>query len=103
MISDEERRHAAYCLRKTCSGRHEIPIVDVLDELGAYYDDIGDWHMIECESVLNIADLVDRPTCRYEMRGRRATPYVCDECGCERSEPPRYCPNCGAEVIRDAV
>ena len=48
------------------------------------------------------ADLIDRPTCRYmyDRVGDRIAPWVCSACGCRRLEPPRYCPNCGAEVVK---
>ena len=49
------------------------------------------------------ADLIDRPTCRYayDHSGSRVAAFVCSACGQRRSEPPRYCPNCGAEVVDD--
>ena len=49
------------------------------------------------------ADLIDRPTCRYayDPSGSRVAAFVCSACGQRRSEPPRYCPNCGAEVVDD--
>ena len=49
------------------------------------------------EVMRGLASLVDRPACRYEpdADGPRAVPYVCSACGCRRSEPPKYCPECG--------
>ena len=63
-----------------------------------------------------LADLIDRPTCR-NVSGHRDE-FKCSECRCkvesltevcnERGEifrvpfMPKYCPNCGAEVVDDA-
>ena len=64
-----------------------------------------------------LADLIDRPTCRDVGDSYHVLDFVCSECGCEldvndrEGEPtmwnggtamvPKYCPNCGAEVVRD--
>ncbi len=64
--------------------------------------------------VERIADLIDRPTCNNTLPQNWGT-FECSECGAQfevnsvfitaggtdASEPviPRYCPNCGAEVV----
>lgn len=58
-----------------------------------------------------LADLID-PTCHMTREfaetefGRVFQGWLCDECMCtadvpDASEPPSYCPNCGARVVDD--
>lgn len=63
-----------------------------------------------------LADLID-PTCEVvgipdndEFMVRVVSGFMCKKCGHEviverncdgRAEPPNYCPNCGARVVRD--
>lgn len=50
--------------------------------------------------VERLADIIDRPTCQ-NVSGYKDT-FECSECRCRVfSTPlmPRYCPNCGAEVV----
>ena len=59
------------------------------------------------ETVLKLADLIDRPTCKKEEYDENY--WRCSRCGAfvywdavkdDRGViPTRYCPNCGAEVI----
>ena len=68
------------------------------------------------ETVERLADLIERPTCKDESVEKSV--FVCSKCRCcaevaevvcnEHGEEfplpltPRYCPNCGAQVVRDA-
>ena len=66
------------------------------------------------EIVSNLADLIDRPTCKPKDRGRGYVDAVCDSFWCPNcsfeidvhigedqhlTEAAKYCPNCGAEVV----
>ena len=54
---------------------------------------------IPTECVLQLADLIDRPTC---MREAGAYEAVCSNCGVECiGLEDNFCPNCGSEVIDD--
>ena len=58
-----------------------------------------------------LADLIDRPTCVTIEHGRPKESHVCKSCSrcsygwfeCIHDKPYSYCPNCGAEVVDDAV
>ena len=112
MISDSKRREVAARIRELMSECPTIPffmviaqaINECLPEEGRAY-------------ALIVADLIDRPTCRDVGESYHVIDFVCSECGCEfdvndrEGEPtmwnggtptvPKYCPNCGAEVVRD--
>lgn len=62
-----------------------------------------------------LADLIDRPTC-FDTENKNSKMFTCSACGFSESKLTvnpftlsffhikpgyRYCPNCGAEVIRD--
>lgn len=104
-VSDEERRKVAARMREyDVSAFKESAIVPFLDCLGAGYKD---WRDILAE----LADLIDRPTCRLE-RVSQST-LKCTSCGnlfdCYtigggddyQAEWYRFCPWCGAEVVND--
>lgn len=60
-----------------------------------------------------LADLIDRPTCYVVEHKTHCGSYGCeeagqlwvlscgDECVNDSDFPPRYCPDCGARVVRD--
>ena len=58
----------------------------------------------DAEDVLRLADLIDRPTCRA-VQAAPGDFYACSECGhdgwTDADSVTRFCPNCGAEVVRD--
>lgn len=102
MISDQERRDVAEGLRGL--GGECVPLAYVLDELGVDCDgaDVPKAH------VERLADLIDRPTCRDEDGFGRS--FSCSACGygawtyddsCCDPKDFSFCPNCGAEVVRD--
>ena len=118
MISDRERREAARELRAMDMTDIEengcildspkyvgLLLMRMLDAACDYRPGLHYFpsHFSAQAVVELFADLIDRPTCRYmyDRVGDRITPWVCSACGCRRSEPPRYCPNCGAEVVDD--
>lgn len=116
-ISDEERRDIAAGLREAAAH----PDVDG-DVYCGYLVDCLQLHRgtyrgyLTPESFERLADLVDRPTCRFEpdvnASGMFSMFGTCTRCGaiadpltafCSESElkPLNYCPCCGARVIRD--
>lgn len=110
-ISDEERREAAKRLRgldATAANRDTLEQA-VYKLMKAVRGDVP-FSPIRC-SVRNpcglagmLADLIDRPTCR-NIGGEDGTNgehhgFFCSDCGFAASvTDPRYCPNCGAEVV----
>lgn len=96
---DERRRRASEEMRGLCAGRtlHGYSFQGTVGHI--VFGDAIDrpWP----EVMGGLASLVDRPACRYEhdADGPGTVPYACSECGCRRSEPPRYCPECGRVVI----
>lgn len=101
MVSDDERREAAARLRAL--DIHDwYDFADEIDSLESAiecnvsqrFEPQSWWH--------RLADLIDRPTTHIDVNehGRAC----CANCGCDDwclADRPRYCPNCGAEVVRD--
>lgn len=121
MISDEERIAAAKALRERAKRPLDKSMQLMFSEtLGLYRTNIG-WAKPTkaTETWANIvnylADLIDRPTCtiKHDAPGTNPTTWgVCLRCGAlvnaERAVsnaaeylPMKYCPNCGARVVRD--
>lgn len=110
MISDEKRREVVRKLRVLACTPDEIGITEhaVIRDLGissGIYDDC-----CKSEEVLAVADLIDRPTCQMVEcaidNGSRSWGMRCTACGdeFEHMKPGfgwRFCPNCGAEVIKE--
>lgn len=103
-ISDEERRHIAAGLRRmaannggTLGMRRMVEVGDAAKQL------MGVNGLPDCASVMRrYADLIDRPTTRIEAdeHGRAR----CASCGCDDwclADGSHFCPDCGAEVVRD--
>ena len=104
MINDSERREIAARLRITkaeCESRdYPWMVEDLLQALGVKrYEDAEDG-IFE-----RLADLIDRPTCK-NIGGEDGTngeyyDFFCSVCGFASGvTDPKYCPNCGAEVVR---
>ena len=111
MASNQERRRAALLMRRLdVSEFKDSPIVPFLECLNVGY---MNWRGV----MDRLADLVDRPTCRIrtdvEDEGTIWDLYgTCTRCGATVDAsaaimtwdgfiPTRYCPYCGAEVVRD--
>lgn len=107
MTSDEKRREVAKRMREyDVLEFRESAIVPFLDFLGHGY---VNWRAIIDE----LADLIDRPTCHVVEHKTHCGSYGCeeagtlwvlscgDECVNDSDFPPRYCPECGAEVVSD--
>ena len=100
MTSDEKRRDVAARLRKTRG------IMAFVEELGIDFD--SDWCWKDVSR--RVADLIDRPTCYVVEHKTHCGSYGCEEAGTlwvlscgddcvnDSDFPPRYCPDCGAEV-----
>lgn len=115
MISDAERREVARKLReieeRTLLDVTDGELLDLLAEavgLDGYEGEHFEGGLLYC-----LADLIDRPTCENVHDGRE---FECSECGMQwhlldradaleewaHVRSPRYCPNCGEEVIPHA-
>lgn len=91
---DEKRLEVADRMRRyDVSGFKESAIAPFLECLGRGYTD---WRGVLDE----LADLIDRPTCRKLIPDEMEGYVFCSNCGAEIGEygVPNYCPNCGAEV-----
>nr|DAL95700.1 MAG TPA: adenylate kinase [Caudoviricetes sp.] len=95
MISDKKRREVADKMRGyDVAEFKESAIVPFLECLGHGYTN---WRGILDE----LADLIDRPTCHLVKDEDGRT--ICSECeGTALGKLDAvYCPECGAEVVRD--
>lgn len=103
MITNDERREVAARLRNGGIARDEkeayvllLSCVGIRPQLPATstYED----------AMVRLADLIDRPTCRISETDHEYEDSVrCDRCRMTFMrpwEPFKYCPNCGAEVVR---
>lgn len=108
-ISDKERRRAAAELREASTGAYShVDVLDVIaDAVGV--EVAGKFgHEVEKETYATLADLIDQKTCEfkptYESFPGFVTIVECSECGWTiepwNAERFRYCPNCGARVVR---
>ena len=72
----------------------ESAIVPFLEILGHGYTG---WRGVLDE----LADLIDRPTCRKLIPDEMEGYVFCSNCGVEIGEygVPNYCPSCGAKVV----
>ena len=104
MISDKERREAAENLRYLSDGnrvRYKEEFFELLDET-VMEPDTG-YH--EMNDVFDrLADLIDRPTCHISETDHEFEDSVrCDRCQMTFNrpwEPFKFCPSCGAEVVK---
>lgn len=108
MASDDERREVAKRLRNGGIARNsEEAYVLLLSRIGIR-PQLPATNTYE-DAMARIAGLIDRPTC--EMKSIPKSSYrVCSRCGafvrrdavtnCTEAIPVRFCPNCGARVVR---
>lgn len=116
MISDEERRETAARLRALHENHEwydfDQEVDDIESAVGCNYDQPHKSQGL----LLRLADLVDRPTCRFQpetaVHGIFSLFGICTRCGAivdpltafcsdNRLMPANFCPCCGAEVVRD--
>ena len=104
MINDSERREVARKLRGFKEHRDEAPLIFteqmhnamVIRTIRAI---VGNGDIFQ-----RLADLIDRPTCK-NIGGEDGTngeyyDFFCSACGFAANvTDPKYCPNCGAEVV----
>lgn len=102
MISDEERREVAATMRATAlRGVKGLTLGEVLNSIltgGAPRP------TTEMAILANLADLIDRPTCKNfgleEETNGEDYDFFCSRCGFAADVvDPKYCPECGAEVV----
>lgn len=92
---DEKRLEVADRMRRyDVSGFKESAIAPFLECLGRGYTD---WRGVLDE----LADLIDRPTCRKLIPDEMEGYVFCSNCGAEIGEygVPNYCHSCGAKVV----
>lgn len=107
-ISDEKRREVAQKLRDAATECYNYGVLesDVLNILGVYATDSA--CLVSSDSVMDVADLIDRPTCELDHidtdPAQDGYPLRLHECSnCRRLcyeiyGEFEYCPHCGAEV-----
>lgn len=102
MISDEERREVAATMRATAlRGVKGLTLGEVLNSIltgGAPRP------TTEMAILANLADLIDRPTCKNfgleEGTNGEDYDFFCSRCGfAADAVDPKYCLECGAEVV----
>ena len=128
MISDYDRRDLAEKLRETCdeieSEGNGLTVWELADILNIREDGLGLIESFNLDDVRNLADLIDRPTCKcVPMDSAGRPPFYtgvlslddlvggCSECGYPFGNrnsiignpfnAHNYCPNCGAMVVTD--
>lgn len=111
MITDERRREIVGNLRYCAEMCHSTGILDS-DVLNALDIHCGDTDGVSSAyDVEKLADLIDRPTCTivcecdaYSSWGERIDGMRLYELSCGHQavgfEKPRYCPECGMEVVK---
>lgn len=117
MATSDERREVARKLREASACGEGISCCSVDKALELRYDDDYFGDVFECESVRDLADLID-PTCEVVMEEPEGDAgefvaqmlgTVCSECGGDLHRDrftgayPAYCPHCGARVVDDDV
>lgn len=95
IISDQERREVAERMRTVdVSEFKDSPIVPFLECLGVGYKN---WRGV----MGRLAELVDRPTTRLSVDEDGRTCCAGCGCACLYMGSATYCPDCGADVVRD--
>lgn len=106
MISDDDRREVAKRLRQMADAHYAVEATRVARALWLEYEVYGAVVAFNRAAVQDLADLIDRPTCRICATDHEYEDSVrCDRCRMtfrRPLEPFKYCPNCGAEVKDDA-
>lgn len=101
MASSDERRVLAERLRRASACGEGISCCTVDKALGLRYDNDFFGDVFTCESVRDLADLID-PTCEvaYENPFASDFKYRCMACGEHFStcDEPKYCPGCGGRI-----
>lgn len=107
MATDERRRKVAAELRELAANRHYVDEFIAADTVGFYRSEAVEG--FDSDSLLEVADLIDRPACRIILARELCTifgnpitginGYILS-CGHQAVgfEKPRYCPECGEEV-----
>lgn len=107
MATDEQRHKVAAELRELAANRHYVDEFIAADTVGFWRGEATEG--FDSDSILEVADLIDRPTCKIilgrELHTAFGKPitgingYILS-CGHQAVgfEKPRYCPECGTEV-----
>lgn len=120
MATDERRRKVAAELRELAANRHHVDESIAADTVGFYRG--GAAEGFDSDSLLEVADLIDRPVCRDLVEHRR-DPFIpgermvdgyfhCSSCdwsgqlleyigfGGMLAFEPVHCPKCGEKIER---
>lgn len=103
MITDERRRKVAAELRELAANRHYVDEFIAADTVGFYRGEAVEG--FDSDSLLEVADLIDRPTTtrhgRFKTKYGRETP-CCEVCGYSIGDMRwNHCPKCGAAIVDD--
>lgn len=103
MATDEQRRKVAAELRELAANRHYVDEFIAADTVGFYRGEAVEG--FDSDSLLEVADLIDRPTTtrhgRFKTKYGRETP-CCEVCGYSIGDMRwNHCPKCGAAIVDD--
>lgn len=108
MATDERRRKVAAELRELAANRHYVDEFIAADTVGFYRGEATEG--FDSDSLLEVADLIDRPTCAIvesymgdNLESVEETPHHVLSCGhiAYGEDDPMFCPVCGAAVTDD--
>lgn len=99
MATDEQRRKVAAELRELAANRHYVDEFIAADTVGFYRGDAVEG--FDSDSLLEVADLIDRPRGWAFIPDAMEGGVFCPRCGAEIGEygVPNYCHNCGLAII----
>lgn len=103
MVTDERRRKVAAELRELAANRHYVDEFIAADTVGFYRGEAVEG--FDSDSLLEVADLIDRPTTtrhgRFKTEYGRETP-CCEVCGYSIGDMRwNHCPKCWAAIVDD--
>lgn len=98
MATDEQRRKVAAELRELAANRHYVDEFIEADTVGFYRGDAVEG--FDSDSLLEVANLIDRPIGRAFIPDAMEGGVFCPRCGAEIGEygVPNYCHNCGLAI-----
>lgn len=108
MATDERRRKVAAELRELAANRHYVDEFIAADTVGFYRGEATEG--FDSDSLLEVADLIDRPTCAIvesymgdNLESVEETPHHVLSCGhiAYGEDDPMFSPVCGAAVTDD--
>lgn len=103
MITDEKRREVAGNLRELAANRHYVDEFVAADTVGFYRGEAVEG--FDSDSLIEVADLIDRPIGRPFIPNAMEGYVFCPRCGAEIGEygVPNYCHACGLAISNGKV